>query len=151
MELPSIKPYNKGSELDIESMIRVGNDLDFEFRRQAGNYAWVSTVYAEAKDKSRRLKAELELLEAKLNKSIRKNGEKLTVSDVNARVISHSKYVLTQDELFKAQHYEDILRGFVFALDAKKDMLQQIGAASRQEMDPELRLMAKKLRQKDQS
>jgi hypothetical protein len=145
MDLPKIKPFKTISQIDIEDIVNVGDDLDYEFRRQAAFRAWISTVHAESKAKTRLNKAQLELIEATLTNKIRKNIKGLTVADVNARVISSTKYREKLAELHESQLYEDTLKGFVDALDSKKDMLVQLGANSRQEIDPELRLMAKKL------
>lgn len=148
MEFPTILPIKRSSEIDIEAIVKVGDDLDLEFRRQAGYYAWIATVYAEAKARTRLQKAELELFESRATNSIRETTPGLTVGDVKSRVITSPKYRTKLSELHEAQRYEDILRGFVGALDQKKDMLVQLGANSRNELDPELRLMAKKLRAK---
>jgi len=144
MDLPSIKPLKPHSEIDIEAIVNVGDDLDYEFRRQASFRAWISTVHAESKAKSRLDKAELELLKSRLTNKIRKNTKGLTISDVEARVISSTKYRIKLEELHNAQKYEDVLKGFLEAIDTKRDMLMQLGANSRVEMNPEFRLMAKR-------
>ena len=144
MEFPTIKPPKATSEIDIEAIINIGDDLDREFRRQASFRAWIGTVHAESKARTRLNKAELELLKSKLTNKIRRNVKGLTVSDVEARVISSTKYRSKQEELHFSQKYEDTLRGMIEALDTKRDMLMQLGANSRVEMNPEMRLMAKK-------
>lgn len=150
MELPTILPMKRDSEIDIDTIIKVGDDLDLEFRHQAGYYAWIATVYADAKAKTRTLKAEIELFEAVQTTQIREQFSGLTVGDVKAKIIINPKYQIKLKKLHESQHYEDIVQGFVRALDSKRDMLVQIGANSRQENDPEFRMM-KKLRAKNLS
>lgn len=147
MDLPEIKPYKITDKLDIKSIIEITNDLDTEFRKQGAYQAWVGSLYAEAKTIVRHLKAELEALEANVKLDIRNSPERVTVDEVSARVAIHSKVKIKQENLIDAQHKEELLKAFVFALEAKKEMLIQLGANARHELDhPELRLARKKAR-----
>lgn len=145
IQLPTIIPYKPNDTLNIAELVTIGSSLQNEFEIQAGNYAWATGVMAEAKAAVRQLKAELELLDAQLTNKIRKKfGGVLKVNEVRALVVSSTKYRNKNVSLRKAQKTEDYVSGFVKALEQKKDMLVQLGAASRAEYDPEVRLMQKR-------
>ena len=149
LELPSIVPYKPKDKLDIKSLVTVDTEnLDEEFKQQAGYYAWVSAVYAEAKAVTRQAKNELEVLEAKLSTKARDNEYAKTIVEVKQWVIGRPEYQEKLTQLHEAQLYEDILQGAVRSLEQRKDMIVQLGANHRQELDPELRLLVKKVRDK---
>lgn len=145
MPLPEIKPYRPAEKVDMKAIIEIGESLDTEFRRQAGYQAWIGSLYAESKTRVRQLKAELEILEANIKQDIRKDSERIGVDALNSLVVIDSKYKIKQDLYINAQHKEELLKALVFALEAKKEMLVQLGANSRHELDnPELRFTRKK-------
>jgi hypothetical protein len=136
------------TKLLVRQVIHVGDDLQREFKRQAGLYAWVSGMYAEAKKQSRVSKYELGVLSAQLRKkiSLKFKGQRLTVADINGHIERNKKYVIKQKKLIDAEYNEDMLQGLVRALEHKREALMSLGANARHDMDGELRLLSKSIK-----
>lgn len=132
----------------IHQVLRVGDNLDFEFRRQAFLMARAGYFHAQARNRVRILKQQLEVLSARLRKRIRLAEGELTKDEMHYAVERRKVYQAKQRELNDAIYQEDLLKGLITALDHKKDCLVQIGAASRVQLNDELRALAKDLEKK---
>jgi hypothetical protein len=132
----------------IHQALRVGDDLDSEFRRHAELMGKAAYYSAMAKKRVRRLKSELELLSAQLRKSIRKRLSSLTVDEMKAAVVRKKRYQQKIHELEEAQYHEDLVSGILTALQYKKDCMVQISANSRKELPEELRALSESLKRR---
>lgn len=130
----------------IHQTLRISDDLNFEFRRQAPLVGRAGFFNAQAKRKVRKLKTELEVLSARLRKRIKRTNGSLTVDAMRAAVHRKKSYQRKLNELEEAQYEEDLIQGLLKALDHKKECLVQISANSRKEMPEELRSVIDDLR-----
>lgn len=146
---PEIVAPRGDARLKVEEICAVGSDLNVEFRKQAGLYAYVSYNHAQAKSSVRLLETELELLTAMFSSKARRlaslTGERLTKDQVNNKVIIQSKYQQLLNRLEDARLVEDQLWGLAKALEHKRDALVGLSANYRHELPGELRMMAKNL------
>src|SRR5512143_1565172 len=95
--------------------------LNQEFIEQAANYSWLSSYYADAKDRVRRLKNKLEQTRADMREQARRqHAGKKVVKDVIEDFVTLSKaYQQDLRELLDAQYVEDRLTGGMKALEIK--------------------------------
>ena len=142
-----VSPSNDWRVL-IHQVLKVGDNLDKEFRRQALLVGRASFFNAQAKRRVRQLKTELEVLSARLRKRIRLREGKLTRDEMHYAVERKKAYREKCRELEEAIYQEDLIKGMLTALDHKKDCLVQLGAASRVDMPDELRMLAKTVRKR---
>jgi sigma54-dependent transcription regulator len=139
-----IVPPKADWRLVINKTLDIGHNLDFEFRRQARLMGRVAFFNASAKRRTRQLKAEIEVLSARLRKQITlREGRRLTKDEMHYAVERKKVYRAKQRELEEAIYQEDLIKGMLNALEHKKDCLVQLGAASRLEMSDELRALRK--------
>ena len=148
INIPKIVPPEGEAELNVDKIVRIGTDIDREFKRQAALYAWVSNNYALASSNVRQLKNEMELLVAGLSAaardSLKKAGENKPVKEqVYNWVIEQKKYQEKFGDLENAKLVEDQLQGLLRALDHKRDALVGLGANYRAEMAGELSMRRK--------
>ena len=122
---------------EITQIVEVTDDLDKEFREQGALYAWLGGNYAEALDRTRRLKNELAMLRAKLADKGRQEfkHERATKDLIEGWVIRRPEYQALQAKLFDAQLVEDTLSEGLRALEHKKSALENLAANLRREWE----------------
>lgn len=124
------------------------NNLNDEFVRQAGNFAWYAVLAAEAESYRDKLKFELEVLEADLDKQVREElelrGEKITEKVVSAEILKKQEYRDKKQDLLEAARQLGIMKAVKEGLVQKKDMLISLGANMRNENDSGLRILQEK-------
>ena len=133
------------NDFNVEDIVRIGPDLDAEFRRQAATYARVGQKLADARADTRRLKSEFDLVYAQLY-----NDEENT-GGVELRkqwVIVQKAYQAKDKQLRDAQYVEDSMQAVVRAMEHKRDALMNLGANSRHEMDPETRILVEHVKKR---
>lgn len=144
--ITEVVPMEGKASLVVERVIQIGEDLNVEFKRQAGLYAYVAVSHAAAKSRVRRAKNELELLTAQLSNKARKalstNGERATREQITSWVVTQADYQEQVSKLDKAELLEDQLQVVVRALEHKRDALVGLSANYRKELPGELRSMA---------
>lgn len=112
-----------------ESVVRIDDlNLDKECVRLPTDLLHYAHETADLKDAADQCKAELEVLEADLSKSIRAHPEnygieKVTESAINAAVLTSPEYQKKQKRLREARHDLDLCQAVVSALECKKRSL----------------------------
>lgn len=124
------------------------SDLNEEFIKQAGSFAWYAVLCAEAESYRDKLKFELEVLEADLDKQVREEielrGDKVTEKVVNSEVLRKQEYKDAKEELLEANRRLGIMKAIKEGMVQKKDMLISLGANMRNENDSNLRILQEK-------
>lgn len=107
------------------------NNLDKEWIQHPQKVKDSSDQLAECKKELSLMKRRLEVLEAEISLKIRKDPnifgiEKITEKVVESLVISDSKVERIKQEIIKLEYHQDIYRGSISALDAKKKALEDL-------------------------
>jgi hypothetical protein len=150
MPTPTTKKLGPpGHQIDVDSYLYdcanvEPEALDEEFIRVPADLAYWNERYAQAHKSHLLAKLDSERTEASLMLEMREKlkamGGKPTVDEVRANVITDPTYGSARLAEIEAEVERTRLRGLVGALEAKKDMLQSLGAKLRSEMsDPLLR------------
>jgi|SRR6516162_2983609 hypothetical protein len=115
--------------------------LDEEFQHAPADYAYWSHQLSQATKTALQAKFEREKTYARLLIEIRETTSKKTVDEVEARVICCPEYEVAKLNEIESDAERARLYGIVEALRVKKDMLIQLGAHVRAEMDrdPQIR------------
>lgn len=121
-----------GLPQNIAQMTKINEeDLEGEFARFAGDYAYWLWNRAKAQTAVSRRKVELELARADARTRLRDQLEKVKVDDAKAMVAEDALVQDAQDALINAELNEARISAIVEALRAKKDMLVSLGAHQR--------------------
>ncbi len=119
----------------IEELGRVdANNLVNELAEHAAKYGWFAVLYEKAKAKEDRLKYDLKVLEAQLDKKYRGSGDKVTERMLEKLVQDDMKYQLAYDDYLKAKEESGILGAVVSALSQKKDLLISYVGLAKEEL-----------------
>jgi len=107
------------------------NTLDKEWVNQPKLYGLHAIQLADARKEFEEAKANLEIVEAELDKKIRiapeKYGlEKLTESAIKTCVVAHSKRKEANGVVIETRHAMDVLAALVAALDHRKRALEKL-------------------------
>ncbi len=107
------------------------NALDTEWVRHPRLYHQYCVKLADAKWRQDQAKAELELVEAELDKMIRKNPgdfglEKVTEKSIEKCIPTEEEYLEKYQELINAKHTTQVLQAAVNALETKKSALENL-------------------------
>jgi len=119
--------------------------LNEEFYRCPNDIAYLAAVHAQAIGLHLRAKARakrlLGLLRIRARLELETAGKKPTESQVDARVDQMPEYQQAQSDEIDAEVARETAKGRVTGIVAKRDMLVQLGANHRQEMqmDPVIR------------
>jgi hypothetical protein len=133
----------------VREVLRISDDLNSEFRRQAELYGRVSRFSADAKRRVRDLKNELEIVSARIRKIVSARADsRLTKDEMQAMLIRKKSYMQKWRELNDAIYHEDMISGLLRALEHKKDALVGLGANYRHELPDELRMLSKEVRRR---
>lgn len=109
-------------------------DIEKEFHRQPGLYAYYAFLYELAEDEHKRLERILEVLYAQLDSNIRNDppgGVKLTEKVVENIIITNTEYGVAHKNYRAARKKARILYQALKAMEQRKDMIVQKGAISR--------------------
>lgn len=123
----------------FEDDLKIERDnLDTAFIRQASMYAYYASRHAEMLRQEARLKMFLEITEAKLDKSARDRasaaGSKITENQIRAEIILSPDYISAQRNYSEAKGMTALAASAVEAFRQRRDMLIQLGANSRAEL-----------------
>lgn len=125
---------------DVEKLVeRIGKISEVsileELAEHSARYAWFAVLYAKVKSKEERLKFELKVLEAELDKEYRENGQgKVTERYLEKVIVSDERYKKKMEEYLKAREEAGVLQAVVEALEHKKDMLISYVSMLKEEM-----------------
>lgn len=123
-----------GDDEYIEQLVSIDRDDPADdMQNQAALYASAARSWAQAK--SRLSKAEIALEEAESRVFDKYRDDGLAIGHASEKVDSHSDVVELKHIVRKIQHEVDMKRKLLHALSHRKDMLVQIGADRRAEMD----------------
>lgn len=113
-------------------------DLQVEFERQAGLYAFWNSMYVQAEKQHDRYANLAEMVEAKLDRVCRKAlhdaGEKATEGQVRAAVKIDSRMQDALELVRTAKEQVGLCKGMCEAMRQRKDMLLQMGFRERDEL-----------------
>lgn len=112
-------------------------DISIDLLRQAGNYAYYTSLLVQAESQYDDFLNKVDLLEARLDSVIRKEmvaaGDKITEGGVKAKVASHSKMVALKNAVRLSREQVGYLKGQVEAMRQRKDVLLCIAYNEREE------------------
>lgn len=121
----------KDMEFDTFSAQIDEHRLDIEWKNQPAAYHHWSIELANAQKIHDINKAKLDVIKAELDKTIRDSPDKyglikITEPIVAAAVLMQSEHKAALKSVIKAKHDVDILKAAVFALNHKKDALENL-------------------------
>jgi len=120
----------------IADELAISADLNHEFSKQAGSFAHYAFLLARAEDLVRQLEEKAELLFAKHYRIYRqKNPKDSKENDCKSYIRRTREYQEAVNALHKAKYNRDILKAGVRAFEMRRDMLIQLGAMFRMELD----------------
>lgn len=137
--------YTDPTKFRVETSI---NDVDLDrcMIEQNGLRSFYGTNAARAEAQASRMKVKFEVIEAKIYEETRRlaaeDGEKITEKMLENRVKSTPMWLKAKLAVVDAQGISDINRALVESLKDRKDMLVQLGADRRGDMQGALRTMA---------
>jgi hypothetical protein len=148
--LPKIIHPDFGTKLLIRKVLRVSDDINLEFKRQASLYGTASAISAESKRNVRRLKDELEAVKSRIRRAAthKHSDSRLTKDFMQAVFMRKKSYKRKMEELNEAIYYEDLITGLLRALEHKKDALVGLGANYRHELPDELRMLSSEMKRR---
>jgi hypothetical protein len=120
---------------DILEELEIGSDLSEEFSRQASYFAHWGFEHAGAESEVRRTEENKDLMWAKLQAKYRKENAGAKENEVKAYVIRNSNYRKAIELWNTAKYNRDILKVAIESFRQRKDMLIQLGADKRSELD----------------
>jgi hypothetical protein len=137
--------YTDPTKFRVETSIS-DVDLDRCMIEQNGLRSFYGTNAARAEAQAGRMKVKFEVIEAKLYEEQRRlaaeDGEKITEKMLENRVKSTPMWLKAKLAVIDAQGISDINRALVESLKDRKDMLVQLGADRRGELQGATRVMA---------
>lgn len=123
-------------EQTLMDELAISADLNHEFSRQAGSFAHYAFQLARAEDLVRQLEERAELLFAKHYSAYRqKHPKDSKENDCKSYIRRTKEYQGAVSSLHKAKHNRDILKAGVRAFEMRRDMLIQLGAMYRMEIE----------------
>ena len=132
---PTKVEVRKLCSIDVENLVE-------ELTKHPSNYAWYATVLALFDAKKDDLAHQIDVYEGELDIEIRrrvkgdKDAEKeLKERFIKSQILTDAKHKVLSDEYLDTSKVVKRLTALVKALETKRDMMVQIGARLRKEMD----------------
>jgi hypothetical protein len=112
-------------------------DLDREFRELPATIARWNHLYAVAVRECLQSDLDLERMEAVATAKVRDSfvGKQMTVNEMKARLLAMDEFQAARQRVVDAESTKYEVRGVCEALEAKRWMLQSLGARQRVEME----------------
>lgn len=135
--------FNKISESEfsktINDFIKIDpSQIQNNLLEHAANFAWFAVLHSKAQSKRERLKFELKVLEAELDKNIRAQayelGKKITEKEIEMKIMSNPSYKEKMSDFLTAREEEDLLDAIVQAFIQRKDMLVSFVSLQKEEL-----------------
>jgi hypothetical protein len=121
-----------------EEHLQISPDLDKELTEVAGKYSYWNAMLAHAEMQLERLENLLELVEAKLDESIRKDaattGAKITEGQIKSAITRNEKVIQVKGFVAQARCEMNLLKAQSYALVQRKDALLQLARRRTEEM-----------------
>jgi len=135
----TIKLDKNSYECNVNQELKVDpNNMNEEFERQAGKFAWWGTLMELARNdylKKRQQRKETEASEyAELRKLFEKDGKRVTEKQLETKVTLSPKVKACVIAEIEAQKQANILAVITEAFRQRKDMLVSLGSNLRTEM-----------------
>lgn len=115
--------------------LAISSDLSDEFAKQPGYFARWAFLHARAEDAVRKHQERLDAVFSRLYAEYREQDDTAKENDCKAYIRAHEDYRAAQLVLRTAQHQCDVLKRAVRAFEMKRDMLMQLGADRRAELE----------------
>lgn len=119
-------------------------DLSLSMMKQAGLFAYYSTMAAEAQLQFDKMEQLEEIILARLDKKVRDDavnaGSKITEAQVKAQISIHPRNIQVRTAVNKARMVASIAKSTADSFRHRRDMLTQLSFNSREERKGELRL-----------
>jgi hypothetical protein len=123
------------TERDILDDIAIGANLSEEFATNCSTFASWGFVHARAKAEARRTEETKDVIWAKLQLKYRKEHKAPKENEVKAWCTKHPAYRKAVLKWNEAKYHRDVIHAAVEAFRQRKDMLVQLGADKRAELD----------------
>ncbi|KAA5604351.1 hypothetical protein F1188_15935 [Roseospira marina] len=139
----AVKSYVDPEQINKDVQIN-GTDLNNAFLEQSSLLVHYGVQAGRAAHQVDRVKQLQKLAEAQIDKEVREQasdeGRKITESAITAQITAHPKMVQLAKMLSEARLQESLADVAVESLRHRRDMLVQLGAQARTEMQGEIRV-----------
>lgn len=119
-------------------------DLSYSMMRQAGLFAYYSTLAAKAQHQMDKMEQLEEIICARLDKKVRDDaiaaGTKITEAQVKAQILLQPKAIAVRSAVNRAREVSSICKSAADAFRHRRDMLIQLSFNEREEKKGELRV-----------
>lgn len=122
-------------EKDVSEQLAISSELDAEFRNQAAYFAHWAFLHARSQDFVRQMEERVEVSFYELYDEFRKDHSDAKENECKSYVRTHKHHQQLTSASRKAQYQADILKATVRAFEMRRDMLVQLGAQHRAEME----------------
>lgn len=133
-----IDPHQLRTDLEIDQL-----DLSMSMMKQAGHFAYYSTMAAQAQHQCDRMEQMQDIVEARLDKKIRDRniaeGTKTTEAQIKAQVNLEPDMIAIKTAVNKARMVATLCKSAADSFRHRRDMLIQMSFNSREERKGELR------------
>lgn len=127
----------EGESYTFAELVGIGADLNYEFKSQAGRFAYISALSAKAEALYNESKTNTEItysdLELDYRKTLLEEGVKVTEGAIRAYVQTDERYVAVVAAENSALYNWKLLKSMEIALRERGQMLISLGANMRQE------------------
>jgi len=137
-----VEQFVSAEQLSADTNIN-GAELNDLFLNQSGLVAYYSVLLAKAAYQSGEFKLKRDVQMANVSSEYRENppsDKKLTESALSELVLKDKRVQAVKAAYLRAEEVEAVLKGAVDALRHRKDMIVQLGAASREEAKGQVRM-----------
>lgn len=137
------------TEFNGEDVVKIdSNNLSQEFVTQAGKYVWFATLLVHARRRKDEAKLALDVLDAELDGTIRKevakSTTKITEPAIQKIIVSSQQYQDAVVHHIKMREEEGIIDAVVKALEQRKDCLISYGSLLKKELDSNIAILESK-------
>ncbi len=134
-----VSPQQLRDDLEINQL-----DLSMSMMRQAGLFAYYSTLAAKAEKQLSQMEQLQDIIEARLDRKVRDAavaaGTKITEAQVKAQIALEPKAIAIRTAVNKARMVSSICKSGADSFRHRRDMLIQLAFNSREERKGELRV-----------
>lgn len=122
-------------ESEVEEQLAISSDLTQEFASQAAYFARWAFLHARAQDTVRAMEERVEVSFYELYNEYRGEHSDAKENECKSYVRTHKRHQGLTSLARKAQFQADILKATVRAFEIRRDMLIQLGADKRSELE----------------
>ncbi|MCK9596742.1 hypothetical protein M0R19_06120 [Candidatus Pacearchaeota archaeon] len=143
--MEKVKIFNQEYEINILDEAKF-DETDFtgEATKLPGTFSWYAFLYAKAQWQASKLKSAIELLESKLDMTIRESYEttnkKVTEAKIRQEVIGDETLVELKEKYNEAIYVAEVLRACKDSLLMKRDSMKAYGYSMREEYNNDVKV-----------